>query len=94
MNGLILNQIPLIKNLNFREMFSYNFAYGSLRQAHGNLLDYPTQLQSLKEPYSELGVGLTNIFRLFSIQSMWRLSNFNKPGIVPWGIRGSLNVRF
>jgi Family of unknown function (DUF5686)/CarboxypepD_reg-like domain len=94
MNGLILNQIPLIKNFNFREMFSYNFAYGSLRDAHRNLLDYPIQLQSLTNPYSEVGVGLTNIFRLFSIQSMWRLSHFNKTGVVPWGVRGSLNIRF
>jgi hypothetical protein len=94
MNGLILNQIPLIKNLNLREMFSYNFAYGSLREAHANLLDYPTQLKALTNPYSEVGVGVTNILRLFSVQSMWRISNLNKAGVVPWGIRGSLNVRF
>lgn len=94
MNGLILNQIPLIKNLNFREMFSYNFAYGSLRNDHRNLLDYPSQLKALNNPYSEIGIGITNIFRLFSIQSMWRLSNLNRPGVVPWGIRGSLDIRF
>ena len=94
MNGLILNQIPFVKNLNFREMFSYNFAYGSLRDAHRNLLDYPTQLQSLTNPYSEVGIGVTNILRLFSVQSMWRLSHFDKTGVVPWGIRGSLNIRF
>jgi hypothetical protein len=94
MNGLILNQIPLIKNLNLREMFSYNFAYGSLRDSHRNLLDYPVQLQPLTDPYREVGIGVTNILRLFSIQSMWRLSNLNKNGVVPWGIRGSLNIRF
>ena len=93
MNGLILNQIPLIKHLNFREMFCYNFAYGTLREGHRNLLDYPKQFNALTNPYSEVGIGVTNIFRLFSVLSFWRISNLNQ-GVLPWGIRGSLNIRF
>ena len=94
LNGLILNQIPLVKNLNLREMCSFHMAYGGLSDAHKALLNYPTFMQPLNKPYMEVGVGVTNIVKLFTVQSVWRLSDLNKEKTIPWGILVSLSLSF
>ncbi|MDP4239274.1 MAG: DUF5686 family protein, partial [Bacteroidota bacterium] len=94
LNGLLMNQLPLIKCLNLRELFSFKMAYGSLRNSHQSVLAYPDFMEPLKQPYLEMGVGVTNILRLFSIQSVWRLTETTKPGVFPWGIRSGLSISF
>lgn len=94
LNGLILNQIPLIKELNLREMFSFHMAYGSLSESHKLLLDYPGYMNPLNKPYMEVGVGLTNILHIFTLQSVWRLTDLNHSRVIPWGIRGCLSLNF
>lgn len=94
LNGLLMNQIPLIKHLNLRELFSFKMAYGSLSNSHQSVLEYPDFMQGIRKPYFEMGVGFTNILRIFSIQSVWRLTDTNKPGVFPWGIRSGLSINF
>ncbi|WP_041620372.1 DUF5686 and carboxypeptidase-like regulatory domain-containing protein [Paludibacter propionicigenes] len=93
-NGLLMNQIPLIKHLNLRELLSFKLAYGSLSDSHRAVLDYPVFMQPIKKPYMEVGVGFTNIFHLLSVQSVWRLTDTDKSGVFHWGIRCGLNVSF
>lgn len=93
-NGLIMNQIPLIKELNLREICSFNIAYGGLSDAHKTVLDYPTGLNPLSKPYMEIGVGFCNILHIFSLQSVWRLNDLKRAGVVPWGLRGCLRLSF
>jgi len=92
LNGLIMNQIPFIKELNLREMCSFNLAYGSLNESHKSQLDYPVTMFPLDKPYMEVGIGFTNILHIFTFQSVWRLTDLNHPGATPWGIRGCLNL--
>jgi hypothetical protein len=99
LNGLIMNQIPLIKKLNLREMCSFNVAYGSLSDSHKLQLDYPVYMNPLNKPYAEIGVGLTNILGIFTLQSVWRLTDLNHTGldgkkVAPWGLRGCLSLTF
>jgi len=94
LNGLIMNQIPLIKNLNLREMFSFKMSYGGLSDSHKTRLDYPEFMNPLTKPYMEVGVGLTNILHIFTLQSVWRLTDLNRPGVSPWGLLGCLNLSF
>jgi hypothetical protein len=94
LNGLLMNQIPLIKYLNLRELFSFKMAYGSLGDSHRAVLDYPDFMQPIKKPYMEVGVGITNILHIFAIQSVWRLTDVDKAGVFPWGIRSSLSISF
>jgi len=94
LNGLLLNQIPLIRSLNLREMCSFHATYGGLSDSHRTLLDYPNFMQPLNKPYMEVGVGVTNILKLFTVQSVWRLSDLNKDKIIPWGILVSLSLSF
>jgi hypothetical protein len=92
LNGLVMNQIPFIKDLNLREMCSFNLAYGSLNNAHKLQLDYPGYMYPMDKPYMEVGIGFTNILHLFTFQSVWRLTDLNHPGVTPWGLRGCLNL--
>ena len=94
LNGLIMNQIPLIKCLNLRELFTFKMAYGSLSNSHQSVLNYPEFMQPLSKPYIEVGVGFTNILHIFAIQSVWRLTDTNKSGVFPWGIRTGLSISF
>lgn len=91
-NGLVMNQIPIIKNLNLREICSFNIAYGGLNDAHKTLLAYPADMYPLNKPYMEVGIGLSNILHIFTLQSVWRLTDLNHPGASPWGLRGCLRL--
>ncbi|NDP19543.1 MAG: carboxypeptidase-like regulatory domain-containing protein [Paludibacter sp.] len=93
-NGQLMNQIPLIKHLNLREICSFNISYGGLRDAHKSLLDFPAYLNPLSKPYMEVGVGFSNIFKIFTLQSVWRLTDLNHPEVSPWGLRGCLRLSF
>lgn len=93
-NGILMNHIPVIKNLNLREMCSFNLAYGGLSDSHKLQLDYPGYMYAMQKPYMEVGVGFTNILSIFTLQSVWRLTDLNHPGVTRWGLRGCLNLNF
>lgn len=96
MNGVILNQIPIVKLLNLREMFSFKILYGGLNNSHSSIIDYPDFFQPLNKPYMEIGAGVNNIFRLLSIQSVWRLGNYNQDQteITRWRLLACLRIGF
>ena len=75
-------------------MISAKVAYGSLSESHKAQLDYPVDLNPWRKPYLEVGVGLTNIFHFFTLQSVWRLTDLDHPGARPWGLLGSINITF
>ena len=94
LNGIIMNQIPLIKKLNLREMFTFKMSYGGLSDTHASQLDYPVFMNPMTKPYMEVGVGFTNILHIFTLQSVWRLTDLNHAGVSPWGLLGCLNLSF
>lgn len=94
LNGIIFNQIPGIRMLNLRELLTFKCLYGGLNSKHAEQLDFPLNMGELKVPYMEVGVGFTNIFRIFSLQSVWRLSDLNKPGVRSWGIITGIRFNF
>lgn len=92
LNGIILNQIPLIRHLNFRELFSLKMYYGTLSNVHNNVIDIPTYIHSTRVPYIEVGAGFSNILRLFTLQSFWRLTENDLGGTAKWGLKGSIRI--
>jgi len=94
LNGLILNQIPLIKNLNLREMLSFKMSYGGLSNSHKQQLDYPVFMNSFSKPYMEVGAGLTNILHIFSLQYVWRLTDLDHKEISRVSLLGCLTLNF
>lgn len=92
LNGVIFNYIPLVKQLNLREIFSYKIAYGSLSNKHTEWLDIPSGISGFTKPYSEVSAGICNLFGVATIQSIWRLSDLDKPNIKKWGVKLSLLI--
>jgi len=93
-NGIIMNYIPGIKNLNLRELFTFKAIYGGMNVQRTQFYDMPPSLTYSSKPYVEVGAGLSNIFKVGSLQSVWRLTDRNKPGVSPWGIIGGIRFNF
>jgi hypothetical protein len=101
MNGFLLNKIPLIKKLKWREIFSLKVLYGGLRdennpELHPNLLQFPVDQNGIPQtytlgskPYVEGGIGIGNIFKIFRIDFVERFTYLNNPNVSRFGVRAS-----
>ncbi|KAA6323822.1 hypothetical protein EZS27_026778 [termite gut metagenome] len=102
MNGKLFNRIPLIKKLKWRETFQLRALSGNLTDKNnpyyntgdGSLFLFPTHngytssvVMDPKIPYIEASVGIYNIFKIFHIEYVRRLTYLDNPGINKHGIR-------
>ena len=72
--GIILNRIPLIKKLKLREMVSLKSHYGTLTSSYKPVFDLPDYYTTdMSAPYAELGIGLTNIFKVLRVEYVRQL---------------------
>lgn len=86
--GFFLGKIPLMKKLKWREVFIFKGLIGTLADKNnGSLLDteavllFPEGMSSVSKPYFETGVGVENIFRIFRVDAIWRLTHReSRPG--------------
>lgn len=86
--GFFLGKIPLMKRLKWREVFIFKGLIGTLADKNnGSLPDtkaillFPEGMSSVSKPYFEAGVGIENIFRLFRVDAIWRLTHReSRPG--------------
>ncbi len=81
-NGILLGRLPLIKKLKWREVLVCKGVWGTLRdENNGSLaatrapLLFPAGMSSVSDPYVELGFGVENIFRIFRVDFIWRLTH-------------------
>ncbi|MEM6641348.1 MAG: DUF5686 family protein [Bacteroidota bacterium] len=81
--GFLLNRVPLIRKLKWRLITSANLLYGRIRSENINRVNYQLDAQGnpripfriwTDRPYIEVGYGIENIFRFFSIQAFHRLT--------------------
>lgn len=72
--GFIFNRVPLLSRLKFRELLTFRGVYGSLSQANRNPLILNTFSTLSNRPYMEAGFGISNIFRIFRVDFIYRLS--------------------
>lgn len=93
-NGIIFNQLPILKHLNIREMATYRIGYGTLSNSQTRWMDFPPNSTPMKRPYSEISVGFTNFLKILTFQSVWRLSDLNKKNIKPWGYTVYISIGF
>lgn len=105
MNGKILNRIPMIKKLKWREYFAIKGLWGNLTNKNNPTL---TQNQgSLKiykfpegahvmtnQPYWEAVVGVRNIFKFFTVECIRRITYLNNPDTHKWGLRFGFDMSF
>ena len=101
MNGNLLNRIPLIKKLRWREVFCFRGLWGNLTdknnpfQNHEGLFAFPEGTYQMgKKPYMEASVGIENIFNAIRVDYVWRLNYLDHPGIQKNGIRATVVLSF
>ena len=102
MNGNLLNRIPLIKKLQWREVFGFRGLWGHLTDKNDpaksggeGLFAFPAETYRLtKVPYMEVSVGIENIFKFLRIDYAWRLNYLDHPGIQKGGIRATMRLSF
>ena len=105
MNGTLLNRLPLIKKLKWREVFSFRGLFGDLSDKNNPFLEenrgkglyaFPagTYLMDPKNPYMEVGVGVENIFKFLRLDYVWRLTYKDHPGIQTRGVRFMMKLTF
>lgn len=105
-NGFIFNKLPLIKHLKLREVASLKLLYGGIRDennpyTHPALYQFlqdaqgqPTTFTLGRQPYAEASVGIANIFKLFRLDIVKRLTYLDNPNVAEWGLRGRFKVDF
>lgn len=97
-DGLIFNHIPLLRKLKWREVVHLRCIYGSLLAKNQNYSLFPDQMRSLgPQPYWEAGAGIENIFRIFRVDAVWRMSHLNdpqNPDPPKFGLFVSMNITF
>jgi len=93
-NGLLFNRIPLFRKLKWREVAFVTGLVGGMDQKNMEYSVFPDGMYTLDKPYFEAGAGIENIFKVFRIDAVWRLSYLNHQNTSPFGIRFSLQFTF
>lgn len=105
-DGFFLNKIPLMRKLKWREVATFKALTGTVSESNRNTFIFPSSISSLNRgPYYEAGAGIENIFKIFRIDALWRLSYIDKNYVTNYetrtgrristfGIRGSLQLSF
>ena len=106
MNGKIFNRIPLIKKLKWREYIGVKALWGSLTDKNNPflaenagsdvLMYFPDgcNVMDPKRPYVEIVAGIHNIFKIFHIEYVRRLSYNDLPTAHKRGVRLMIHVTF
>ena len=105
MNGKLLNRIPLIKKLKWREYFAVKGVWGNLtdknnpylekNQGDAELFKFPSKSHVMNNtPYWECVAGVHNIFKFFAVEYVRRLTYLNNEDISKWGIRFGFSMTF
>lgn len=91
-NGFFLGKIPLIKKLDLREVVTARFAWGDISEK--NRLNALQETQDLNTPYVELGVGISNLFRLLRVDFFWRTTHLRPEKNKNWSVNLGIDVEF
>lgn len=98
--GLVLNKIPLMRRLKWREVVSAKALVGGYDEKNDQILsrdfnyDGVPDIYTLSKPYVEAALGIENIFKVLRIDALWRLSYLDHNNIVKFGIRAKFQVDF
>jgi hypothetical protein len=101
MNGWLFNRLPLIKELQLREVLSFRGWYGDLSDKNNpeingeGLYKFPEDTYMMGDrPYMEVGAGVENIFKLIRLDYIWRLSYRDHEKAPDRGLRIKMKFSF
>jgi hypothetical protein len=93
-DGFFLNRIPLMRELEWREVVYFRGLVGELSEKNKKYSRFPLNSGWLNEPYYEVGVGVENIFKVLRLDAGWRLSYLDNPDISRFGLMATLYLSF
>ncbi len=101
LNGWLFNRLPLIKKFKLREVVSFRGWYGELSDKNNPYIEgeglyrFPEHTYIMGDkPYMEIGAGVENIFKLFRLDYVWRLSYRDHEGMPNGGFRFKMVLAF
>lgn len=93
LNGFFFRRVPLLKRAHLREVCSARLMVGSLSDKHQQIIDYPTVVTKMKNPYLEVGTGIENIFRIIRVEAYWRITPQSVIGAPSFGLKAQLKLK-
>ena len=84
-----------MRKLKWREVVGGKILVGRVNDANRKVLLFPNYLHTLNQgPYMETSAGIENIFKIFRIDAIWRLSYLDNPKALPFSIKGTMQFNF
>ena len=92
--GLLFDRMPLIKKLKWRLVTVGRFTYGSISDKNIREMLLPSNTKQFgKIPYAEASVGIENIFKVFRVDLVYRITHLDQ-GMSPFGVRARFAFTF
>ncbi len=93
--GRIFSRVPLLRELDLREVVGFRAAYGTISDENIALNAPNTlMLQAPEDIYWEWSVGVGNIFRIFRLDFNFRGNYLNNPDARKFGVTGTFGFSF
>jgi hypothetical protein len=95
-NGRLFSRIPILRDLNLREIVGIRGAWGEISEAN-QLLSAPTNIPLMApsdKVYWEYSFGIGNIFKLFRIDFNFRGNYLDNPDVRKFGVTANFGFHF
>lgn len=92
--GRIFSRIPLLRDLDLREVIAFRAVYGSISEENIAINASNIVYQAPEDVYWEWSVGVGNIFRVFRLDFNFRGNYLDNPGAREFGVTGVFGFSF